>query len=1146
VTCEAATGPPADQGSRARAAGTLDRSFMVEAGAGTGKTRLIVERTLRLLESGTATFDQLAVITFTEKAAGELKVRLRQEVERRLRERSGDPARLQDALDGIDRAAVCTIHAFAASLLRERPVEAGIDPRFRVLDDLQSEMLREEVFDAFWLDSLAREDPDLGEALGLGLSSKRVRALAHLAAEARDLAPPPPPETVDAPGSFVRDFLAGVAVLDGLARHCVDPDDDALETIRHLRSLAESVRGLDPEEGWLRVLMEGKVKRTAGNQGHWEPAASLREVKNRFSVLEEARLGAIDRLGGRVAHRLGLWLVRLNRAYSRALQERGAIDFQGLLLRARDLLRDHAEARLDLRRRYRFLLVDEFQDTDPLQAEIVLSLAADPSDGARQPATPGPGRLFVVGDPKQSIYRFRRADIAVYEAVGRVIEKSPTGSRERITVNFRTVPGLIQWVNQVFPCLIKPGEGEGHGIDYAPILPHRAPLREGAAVAVLPLPPGAVERASTADGARAVEAALVASLVGRIGGGAEWPVQDRSGGKRPAAWRDVTLLFRALTGVEAFEEAFRARGIPYRIVGGRGFYTREETRQLKALLRAVDDPHDALSVAAALRSPFLGCSDEDLLLYTAGPAAGRFDYLRDAGRLPPGDAVGDALRFLRGLHLRRDDLPTSATVEEILDRTGILALLFMKPQGEQRVANLLKVADLARRHELAGAGGFRSFVRFLSSMEEEERQETESPTVDESDDVVRLMTIHQAKGLEFPIVVLADASAQPGQGDGWLLDRSRGVFHFKMSLADGDLRAASHGYLDLEAREKEFEAEEQARLLYVAVTRARDHLVLPVVPHGGRFQSLLGLLRQAGAVPEAPADLVTGSGPFARLIDTSALEITTREAPPFRFEPRAIEGEIAADAARLAERARWKEELASALMKASRGRPVAAASAWEGGGPAGRPGAAPEDAPPDDDARPAHEARSRRRRVGIAVHAVLERLPPRPPGADRRVLASLASAAAWDAGLDPMDAKDVANLAAAAFSSSLPARLARARRFECEFPFLWRADAAGQQEGVLEGRIDLLVEEPGGHLIVDYKTDRPPAGKPVGRFLEERQEVYRPQAAVYAAAMTSLGLRVTSVLLVFLAAGREVELRADADLLALGRRALVIPPARAG
>jgi ATP-dependent helicase/nuclease subunit A len=439
---------------------------------------------------------------------------------------------------------------------------------------------------------------------------------------------------------------------------------------------------------------------------------------------------------------------------------------------------------------------------------------------------------------------------------------------------------------------------------------------------------------------------------------------------------------------------------------------------------------------------------------------------------------------------------------------------------------LLKAADLGRRHESAGRGGFRSFVRFFSSMEEQEREEVESPTVDEGDDVVRMMTVHQAKGLESPIVVLADAGGRTRGGDGFYLDRKRSNYHFSLSFPGGTALTGSWGYESVAEAEARFGQEEMARLLYVATTRARDHLILPVVPPSGRYFGFLKLLREASAVEPGlrPGSERDASGPLmhCQIIDSNRLEIASPEERPFRVEaPEAEEPPV--HPILLRARNEWKAELERILVEGARSQLVRTASGLEGElfDRTQRPG--------------------RRRLIGRVVHAVLESQPPTDPHPGAPLLKKAISAAALREGLDEREEKEALRLVSAAFNSSLPGRLRRARRFQTEFPLSATIKVGGREPVLLEGRIDLLVEEEDGCVVVDYKTDSEPERSSSDRFVEERMAYYQPQAAAYAAGLRAMGVRVKSALLIFLDANREVELAVDEAFVELGRLALTRP-----
>ena len=717
--------PLVDHEERRRALEDLDTTLIVEAAAGSGKTTLLLGRIVSLVQSGRARLAEIAAVTFTEKAAADLRVRLRGELER---------AGLPEALRELEVARIGTIHAFAATLLRERPVEAGVDPGFTVADPLRARLILDRAWEA-WLPE-ALSDPDAAgpvrDAIEAGLSLDRLRELAIALVEERDRLDglpdaagfPEPPATLNA------EARATISRLCERARAAVkDPEDRAARTLEDLAAWVRQTAGLSDEDQVRALLATGRLPdkpERLGNKTKWKDRGALEECRSGLAELR-ARVDAARAVARHnLLASLARWAAGFVDAYALAKARAGCLDFADLLLRARDLVRDRPDVRRDFQRGMRYLLVDEFQDTDPLQLEIVLWLA----DGA--PA----GSLFVVGDPKQSIYRFRRADIETYEAAKGTI----AGRGEVLTIraNFRSTAAILDAVNAVFQDVMVPPPDGAYQPAYVRLEPSPS-TTPGTPPVVLGLPPDLPPATSAAE-AWAQEARLVAAYVRR-------EVEQA----RRFRYGDVALLFRAMTGVVAYEDAFRAAGVPFRTVGGRHYYDRSEVGWTIAALVAIEDPHDPVALVGALRSPFFGVTDEALLrLHTSG---GELCYLRP---LPPSTdpALSAAWALLGALHRERNAVAPGAVVERLLAGTQVLAAYALEPEGEARVANLLKVLDTARALEATGALTFRGFVRWLRDRGAARYEEEESAI--DAEDAVRLMTIHKAKGLEFPVVVVPD------------------------------------------------------------------------------------------------------------------------------------------------------------------------------------------------------------------------------------------------------------------------------------------------------------------------------------------------------------------------------------------------------
>ena len=737
-------------------------------------------------------------------------------------------------------------------------------------------------------------------------------------------------------------------------------------------------------------------------------------------------------------------------------------------------MRDLA-ARAALQARFRYLLVDEFQDTDPLQAEIVFLLcerepvAADWRDTVLEP-----GKLFVVGDPKQSIYRFRRADIGMYDQVRRLVAGQPegTGALEVIRQNFRTTPAVVQWVNNVFADVFDEDREEGRQPGYQWVEPFR-PQADGPRVSVL-LGDDFGSAAGAADAARQAEAQALAALLLAMHGEEQerWSVQDRSAAGdgdtepwRPPRWGDVALLFRATTGLETYEQAFREAGVPYRVDGGKAYFARREVDDALLCLRAVDDPSDGPAVYGALHSSLFGFSDDELFLFWA--AGGRFDLF--AAQPVAHAAVGAALATLRGLHERRAasephelaaDLVRVARASEFLAATG--------PGGAQAIANLEKLIDRARAFSGAGGGGLGAFLAWAA--EAGDASGEQESQVDDDGDVVHLLTIHKAKGLEYPIVVLVGGALSGGGGGGEPIvdrDERRLAIKLKAELPGAPARDLEpQRYTTLREREKRMEASEARRLLYVAATRARDRLVVTCFGRltnkdGSPAAVLLGPI--AGALP-APA-------PITEEYEDGGLLVL-----PARVPPRLDEQDGAPDDQDLAAARRgWRERRDALLDRARRPAPATSPSGLEHVDESvstGGPGA------------PAGRAKALA--LGSAVHRIMELCDLD----DESSIETVATAVAAE--LERPDlALEAAELATACWRAA-PVRAAAAAgpgAVYRELPIGVLIDGV-----VVSGAIDLVYRDGDEWVVVDFKTDRAPEAD----VLRER---YEPQGAAYALAV---------------------------------------------
>ncbi len=1091
-----------DSPARRRAASDLRSSFCVEAGAGTGKTTLLVDRFLSIVETGKAPCTAIAAITFTEKAAGEMKVRLRAKI----RERLTDPAlspdvrgNLEAAFDELERSPISTIHSFAATILREHPIEAGIDPDFTQLDALESDLL----FDEYWNDFLGEGAEAWGDSLRrfvlFGGSIDALRAIAGMLyghrgersceglfgrrVETRRAVPAPRGNggrTGDATGASAPDtispfreaFAGAAARLAALARdHCVNPEDRGRVAIEQFIEEMGALDGLDGDD-LIYFLLTRAVPASKGNKANWRPAEACSEQKEIFAELAALQEVERTRLSDLLAERLERFFDEFLAFVAKRKAAQGLLDFDDLLIGVRDLCKK--EGALDaLRGRYRYMLVDEFQDTDPVQAEIVYLLAGAPGSG--RTGEPETGKLFIVGDPKQSNYRFRKADIEMYE---RVKERFAEGGAVlSITQNFRSVPGIIAWVNETFSAIM----GAPAGSPFQPRYEAIHPRRPGDGDPVVSVDLEIDSEKPKADTIRAREGEAIARLIRRLIEGGVAITDSRTGAPRPLRYGDIAVIYPGTTGIEHYEDPLRDESIPYIVEGGKLYYAREEIRDLAAAIWAIEDPYDPLALVATLRSPLIGASDEEIFLFTRN--GGRLDYLAPgADACASFEGLAAAFALLADLHRGRNALGPAGTLLELLRRTKYIELSLLRPHGEQRASNIRKAISSARAFE-GKFGSYRRFARWFRDQETLAAAESEGAVIEGAESAVRLLTVHKAKGLQFPVVILANLVQSKRFTPRILVEGGRRIA-FKLGLLE------TSDYAERVENEKLREAAETVRLLYVAATRAGDMLIIPRISKAGSYYDLIKPHLQANA--------------SASLRFSELPPLRGKRRPFVKFEEPAEKAEK--DAA--ARRAAWTDARKALLFRARRAHGVLAPSKVAAGAPE-ETGRARGDGPeipgavvPRETSVPSDGGRDRMLLFGLAFHRLMELADL----SDERAVGALAASVASELGIEDACA-DLERIAAAALSSDLIRRAARAARCFREVPF-----AVPWEGNLIEGRIDLLFEENGRWTLVDYKTDDVTAAQ-----AGERIAAYRPQAAAYALALKTLGIECAGGIVLYFA-----------------------------
>ena len=1056
--------PPSDQAARDRIRHELDATLFVEAGAGTGKTRELVERILQLVLTGRTELRRIAAITFTEAAAAELRDRVRIRLEEATQDEAAhseeERERCRVALAEVDAAAIETLHGFAQRILASHPLEAGLPPLFQIEDEIRASIAFEERWNAFFDELL--EDPAREEALlrafTLRLDPKELREVARAfhrnwdrldsaRIEERPLLP------VEA-----TEFIAALSGACELSGYCQERSDALFQHLARLEVYRDRLAAADSDARRLRVLVEPtriQAKRI-GRRENWE-GVTPDQIRDQLKQAEALRDELLERARADVLPTLLAALRGFVLRYANERRREGRLEFHDLLVQTRNLLRGNAGVRRALRAQYSHILIDEFQDTDPLQIEIAVWLAADTEvkqvDHWRETAVQG-GRLFFVGDPKQSVYRFRRADIDLYQEVQQRFDQQTA----RLTQNFRSVPAVIEWVNHCLGGLMGDEAAEGQ-VAYLPLQASRDALDEGSElVHVLGGP--AEENLGPIREREAKEIARVIQLAKAEG----WPVAERGeDSPRGARYADIALLMPTRTTLPLIEQALEEAGIPYRIESRSLVYDTQEVRELLAILRAIDDPTDQVALIAALRSPAFACSDDDLLRFAQ--AGGRWDYRRDApGSLQAGDRVVDALRALHVLHQRRWWETISGIVEAVIRERRLFELAFAQRRPRERWQRLRFVLDQARGFAEGGGTTLRQFIDWAERQADEQTRVVETLVPEPDDDAVRIMTIHAAKGLEFPITLLAGlnvASATRARGGATVLWAQDGEPEVQIGSRKTGFRTS--GFEELEVREVELDQQEKIRLLYVAATRARDHLIVSLHHKAGAESLAARLHARCMEAPTLWRLLVPASAQTAAAEERSA---TVFEDGPER-------------------RQAWLEEREEQLKAMRRAARVSATDiATSAAGATDDPNLQKD--PPVEETPPWRRGRAGTS-VGRAVHAVLQSIDL-ATGADVEGAARAQAAAEGIAGR----IGDVARMVRAALDAPSVREAVAGERY-------WRElYVAAPVDGVtVEGFVDLLYETPDGLVVVDYKTDVVPGE----RELEAAVTRYRLQGAAYALAL---------------------------------------------
>ena len=1078
---------PPDQAERDRAIACRASNLLVDAGAGTGKTTLIVARLLEMIapkDDGPALpLERVAAVTFTRRAAGELRFRVRQQLLRRL----ADPEtsalamdRLRAALGTLDTAFIGTIHSFADRLLRLFPIEAGISPSYEIEDDASETML--EAYRVLL-------DASQGGTLHLRLEGTRAEGLAEEAAgtvlDALAAGLRPDSEEYETHIKAGLDLLVQRMLeqrdvvpraLDAVPFDRASFDAVAREVIAKIDALTGDGKG----ERWCRRLARRLGELAAAPSPaalcdlihaiyeivvHPDTKIRQKEFTSRAGIAFWKEFANEPSLADRLVDPLRRWLaVKLARLlpvvevlYERIKSRRGVVDSIDLLLKLRDLLQNDGSVRARLQAHFDHIFVDEFQDTDPLQAEILLFLSENGAQAATwRDVVPAPGRLTIVGDPKQSIYRFRRADVALYDAVRTQVGRHPHES-VRLSANFRSTPDLIGWQNRCFETLLRIAPSESP-FDAVTGTVYHQPLQPGrtdeapASVHVLPFLHADGEPKNALP-ARELEAEAVAHYVRWVTSAESGVtvIDPVTGQRRSARASDVAVLALVTTNVPILLRALDRCEVPYAAFGGKLFLTDGVHQQFLLGLRALADTSDGVAEAALLRPPFFAIDLADVLDAQSSPES--------SAPSEPVARVRAARAWITNARKERFARSPGATARSLLEETAFGRTIALGPNGAQRLSMLgelcLTLEHLAASEQLdfdAVTARTREWVAEPVPM---------YPPRPVGAAAIQVMTVHQAKGLEFPIVVLWDGMGPlkaPHRSAIWAIDRLGEAWTIQIAgLKWEEPKSAA-----MADREMSFVDAERRRLVYVAVTRARDLLVLPrpkvKKPELHIFETLI----VAGGQ----------SHPVVRTLDPWREGVGASWASPVGLPVSELHQSAQDEEAKSL--AQWQTTASRASV--ARFRPIGVSTLAHAPKPATPP--PPEVEIVDVDEPSAPPTKLRKGRFGPVFGETVHRAIAWAVGKDLTPAAAVRRAA-MVTGLDPERwadaAEDVARTAAALAREDLGASHERVVRFE--YPLAVR-EASGEGHVLLSGYIDFVssLSSSPEVVVVDFKTDAAPEG----------------------------------------------------------------------
>lgn len=1066
---DAALPPAPDQPERDRILYELDQAMLVEAAAGTGKTTCLIGRMVNLIREGKSTVSTLAAVTFTRKAAAELRTRFQLALEQAVNAATNDlqTDRLQAAVDEIQQCFIGTIHSFCGRLLRERPFEAGVAPDFAELDEQQDAELRRQVWRDYVSTLVANNDPILPELEELGLrvttDTRRVNEVANeldeIGLEAAELGPAfldfaefPDVHSWPATKVSLPDFSSERAQVEEYRQHMESfdfPDDRGTdELMNRYETILRKAKLVDFENAAEFMQLLELFKDTKVTQKCW-PNKTGKTEKGRWEKFVAEVANPARQAWAEYRYEPCMRAIQPARElYRNARSRANALNFHDLLQMSAGLLRDQPEIRTYFRSRFTHLLIDEFQDTDPIQAEVMMLLTADDSSEQDwQKCRPVPGSLFVVGDPKQSIYRFRRADIQTYNKVRKIIEGS-SGVIVSLTANFRSTEPVVRFVNSVFGKAF-PNQADDFSPANRELQASRSDSMADSSIQRLIVPTNR-GRPNTRDEAWFIARTIRAAIDGADGWEIPRTPQEQKAGltSRPVP-ADFLIIPRRKKKLSLYANALQWFGIPQSVTGGKSLNSVPELRLLHLVIRAITRSDDPVALVAVLRSELFGVADTSL--YAFKQAGGHFAWSAPVPEqldATDADQIANAFQRLQRYADRLSADPAGSAIEQIAGDLGLFARAAAANDGGMRAGSLMKAIELVRdsRGALTSSDFMTSLEALANSSEVHSGTTARSP----AEAPVRIMNLHQCKGLEAPVVFLVDPTREDKYPVGIHIDRAGDQTHgflpvYGSRVHDRSQRrhllAQPQNWDRFAQREEQFLTVEEDRLRYVAATRAGVRLI--VSQRDGKNE-----------------------GSFWEDFDADLEEMPVLADPGNVAAPHSTPQAI--DRTQHEE---WLTEIDSRWGNCL--QPTYDVQAIKQLAVTGT--------------KPAYGDETRGKEWGTVLHTLLEAAIRHPDAA----LSPLAISALTEQGLSLNLLDDVLSTVSSVTASDMWQRAQSAEQCLVEIP-ISVLSTEGKLPTVLRGVIDLVFREAAGWVIVDYKSERVDA-----EHLPQLTEYYRPQLEAY-------------------------------------------------